>query len=202
MWLEDAHYNADKFNTQRLHTFVWDNLEFDGPVLPRDLGFDVADNHVADDSTQAGASVSAADTGYFVAANASRTLTVPGVTGVGDAAGALLVFNYTASTAPATLTVAVNGHTITVPAASRTLGVPVPLSDITTGDNTVTFTAGNYGLNVMNISLIMKGAGGVVPPSGGGSPGGGSPVRTCFPRRQFSRRQLTRSHTPGDPEDR
>ncbi len=161
VWLEDVHYNGNKFNSQGLHTFVWDNLEFDGPVLPRDLGFDVPDNHVADNSTQAGPSVTAADTGYFVAGGASRTLTVPGVTGVGDAAGALLVFNYTASTAPATLTVAVNGHTITVPAASRTLGVPVPLGDITTGDNTVTFTAGNYGLNVMNISLIMKGAGGV-----------------------------------------
>jgi hypothetical protein len=59
------------------------------------------------------------------------------------------------------LTVAVNGHTITVTASSDTLGVPVPLSDINTGNNTVTFTAGNYGMNVMNIDLIMQGAGGI-----------------------------------------
>ena len=44
VWLEDAHYNADKFNNQRLHSFTWDNVGFDGPVLPRDLGFDVPDN--------------------------------------------------------------------------------------------------------------------------------------------------------------
>ena len=35
-----------------------------------------------------------------------------------------------------------NGHTISVPATSDTLAVPVPLGDITAGDNVVTFTAG------------------------------------------------------------
>jgi hypothetical protein len=161
VWLEDAHYNADKFNTQRLHTFTWDNLEFDGPVLPRDLGFDVADNRVADNSTQAGAAVTAADTGYFVAPSTSRRLTVPAVTGVAHAAGALLTFDYTTSKPPATVTVAVNGHTITVPAASQTLGVPIPLTDITTGNNTITFTTSNYSMNIMNIDLILQGAGGL-----------------------------------------
>jgi hypothetical protein len=161
VWLEDAHYNANKFNTQRLHTFFWDDLEFDGPVLPRDLGFDVPDNHAPDNSAQAGPSVTAADTGYFVASGTSRHLTVPGVTGVAEARGALLTFDYRTSSEPATLTVAVNGHTITVTASSDTLGVPVPLSDINTGNNTVTFTAGNYGMNVMNIDLIMQGAGGI-----------------------------------------
>ena len=161
VWIEDVHYNADKFNSQRLHTFTWDNVEFDGPVLPRDLGFDVADNHVADNSTQAGASVTAADTGYFVASGASRTLTVPDVTGIAQATGALLTFDYTTPTRPATLTVAVNGHTLTVPATSQTLGVPIPLADITTANNTVTFTAGDNAMNVMNVDLIMQGAGGI-----------------------------------------
>src|SRR5260370_36772806 len=44
VWLEDAHYNGDKDGPdQGTHTFTWDNLAFDGPVLPRDLAFDVLD---------------------------------------------------------------------------------------------------------------------------------------------------------------
>lgn len=159
VWLEDIHYNGDKFNNQRLHTFTWTDFGFDGPVLPRDLGFDVPDNNVPDNSTQAGPSVVATDTGYFVPSGTSQTLTVPAVTGLDTASGVLLVFNYVASSAPGTLTVAVNGHTITVPASSDTLGVPVPLEDVMNGDNQITFTAGPS-MNIMNVSLIMQGAGG------------------------------------------
>src|SRR5437868_14631629 len=44
VWMEEAHYNADKEpGTQGNHTFAWDNFGFDGPILPRDLGFDVLD---------------------------------------------------------------------------------------------------------------------------------------------------------------
>jgi hypothetical protein len=165
VWLEDVHYNGDKFNTQRLNTFLWSNFGFDGPVLPRDLAFDVPDNNVPDLSTQAGPSVVATDTGYYVARGASRTLTVAGVTGIAKAAGALLTFDYMPSKQPATLTVAVNGYSITVPATSDSLAVPVPLSEITTGNNLVTFTTtASYAINVMNVDLVLQGAGGVVPP--------------------------------------
>src|SRR5260370_8634708 len=42
--LEDLHSNGDKDGTdQGTHTFTWDNLAFDGPILPRDLAFDVLD---------------------------------------------------------------------------------------------------------------------------------------------------------------
>ena len=153
-----------QFNSQRLNSFFWSNVGFDGPVLPRDLGFDVPDNNVPDNSTQAGPSVVGTDTGYYVATGPSRSLTVPGVTGIAQAAGALLTFDYAPSTQPATLTVAVNGHTISVPATSDTLAVPVPLGDITAGDNVVTFTAGTSAMNVMNVDLILQGAGGVVDP--------------------------------------
>ena len=44
IWLEDVHYNGNKFNTQRTNTFTWDNVGFDGPILPRDLAFDVNDS--------------------------------------------------------------------------------------------------------------------------------------------------------------
>ena len=40
----------------------------------------------------------------------------------------------------------------------------MPLADVTTGNNTLTFSAGNYNLDVMNIDLIMQGAGGIGGP--------------------------------------
>ena len=43
IWIEHVQYNAGKFNSQRTHTFAWDNVGFDGPVLNRDLTFDVLD---------------------------------------------------------------------------------------------------------------------------------------------------------------
>ena len=43
IWMEDVHYNANKFNNQGTHTFAWDNVGFDGPTPYRDLTFDVQD---------------------------------------------------------------------------------------------------------------------------------------------------------------
>src|SRR6202042_3300298 len=39
VWIEDAHYNADKgpSPSQRTHTFSWDNVAFDGPFIGRDF---------------------------------------------------------------------------------------------------------------------------------------------------------------------
>ncbi len=113
-----------------------------------------------DNSTQAGPSVVATDLGYFVAG--SSNLTVPGInsTNIAAASGALLTFDYVPNTQPATLTVAVNGHNITVPASSQTLAVPVPLGDIVAGNNTVTFTTSGFDMNVMNVDLVLQGAGG------------------------------------------
>ena len=44
IWLEDAHYNAGKYPPgQRNNTFGWGDVGFDGPILPRDRGFDVGE---------------------------------------------------------------------------------------------------------------------------------------------------------------
>ncbi len=46
IWLEDVHYNADKAESgpnvpsQKQHTFVWDNVAFDGPFTYRDFSYD------------------------------------------------------------------------------------------------------------------------------------------------------------------
>jgi hypothetical protein len=45
VWLQDVHYNADKTDgpSQREHTFVWDNVAFDGPFTYRDFSYDALD---------------------------------------------------------------------------------------------------------------------------------------------------------------
>ncbi len=172
VWLEDVHYNGDKFSNQRVNTFTWNNIGFDGPVLPRDLAFDAPDN-TAPVSNVNGTGQSGIDTAWIVQPNSSMNLTVPGVTGVSQASGALLTFNfYPEGVAPITLNVAVNGHQISMAwpypdntvDSPRTIAIPVPLADVITGNNTLTFSSGNYNLDVMNVDLIMQGAGGVVNP--------------------------------------
>jgi hypothetical protein len=44
------------------------------------------------------------------------------------------------------------------------MAISIPLSDVVTGDNTITFSTGGAPMTVMNIDLIMVGAGGVVGP--------------------------------------
>jgi hypothetical protein len=149
VWFEDDHYGQ---NT--VHTFNWDNVGFDGPVLPRDLGFDVPNP-------------AAPNEGYSLA-NSSVSLVAPGITqtDIQAASGALLTFNFYSQTA-VPLNVAVNGHRLSVPwpfsdhtfDTTRTIAVPVPLADVVDGGNTVSFTGGNYMYMVENIDLILQGAG-------------------------------------------
>lgn len=149
VWMEDAHYNGNKFNTQGTHTFVWDNVGFDGPRLPRDLGFDVPNPAPPNEAYQTPA-----------------TVTVPAVSGEAGASGALLVFNYyTFSSQPITGTF--NGQPWSAPYPAdgvtfspRTIAVPIPLADVVDGNNTVSFTSNSGLFDVMNIDLILQGAGG------------------------------------------
>jgi hypothetical protein len=171
VWIEDVHYNGNKFGTQRVHSFHWDNVGFDGPVLPRDLAFDVLDNSVPfppNPETQDPAT----ELGYYVDANATLSLTVHGVTGVGQAAKGLLTFNLhdlSTTAFPIQYTVNGNAHTEAWPFpwvnsnSDTTLTVPISLSDVVEGDNTLTFSAGTS-MTIFNVDLIMVGAAGVVAP--------------------------------------
>ena len=175
VWLEDAHYNGDKFNTQRINTFDWNNLGFDGPILPRDLGFDVPANTTPATNLGGIAGLNGEYTAYTVW-NGSENLTVPGVTAadLSAATGALLTFNFYGENEATgfAINAKVNGNQVGIPwpyptaigGSPQTIALPVPLSDITPGTNTLTFTAPNYGLDVMNIDLILQGAGGTVNP--------------------------------------
>jgi hypothetical protein len=169
VWMEDAHYNACKDpGTQCNHTFAWDNFGFDGPVLQRDLGFDIPDQNGA----------SGGSLGWKVPTGQKLTLQVQNVHDVASAQAALFEFTWWALT-QATWTIAVNGnppHVVPwqygneLTFRSETLAVPIPVNELHDGTNSVTMSStdsGQGGTSIANIDIILAGAG-----------GGGSPVPT------------------------
>lgn len=170
VWLEDVHYNANKFNTQQTNTFTWDNVAFDGPVLPRDLGFDIPDNTANGGSAANGQPM--ADLGYLIPQNGGTlTLTVPGVHNTAQAAAALLEFTFGKENNE-TISYSVNGGAFQSWAdpfgasfVSETVALPVPLSQVHDGNNTIALrTSDSNGNAVANFDLILAAAGGTIQP--------------------------------------
>jgi hypothetical protein len=173
IWLEDVHYNGDKDGPdQGTHTFTWDNVGFDGPVLARDLAFDVLDNLAPIPGypglLNLGWSIFPTDA-------APLTLTGANVYNVERAAGALLTFNYS-TYSPVTVSYRVNngawhdqpwpfGACYTqdsfVLCGAKTIAVPVPLSDVQPGTNTIQFMSTDA-TAIANVDLVLQGAGGIV----------------------------------------
>ncbi len=161
IWIEDVHYNAEKAGaptSHATHTFAWSNVGFDGPVLPRDVTFDAMDNlQRNNDGTL--------NLGWKVGPNTAAMLTIPSVAHVEDASAVLLTFNLAASS-PADFTYVINGnpHTVvwpypdTIGLSWRTLAVPVPVSEVTDGDNTVAISA-TQDVGIANVDFILVGAG-------------------------------------------
>lgn len=173
VWMEDNHYNADKFNAQQSNTFAWSDLGFDGPIEARDVGYDVPESG----SLKGEAERLGWNTGPGRASPV--TVTAPGVSSqaLSRALGALIVFNWF-PVDPSVPNVSVNGKPFVAtpwPFSSsstgryggrnddtyvwRTMAVQVPLREIRAGDNAITFENAPYGL--ANVSLILQGAGGV-----------------------------------------
>ncbi len=163
VWLVDAHYNANKFDTQGDHEFAWDNLAFDGPKTYRDLGFDVADSYTS--SRLAGAT----QLGYNLEGT-NRTFQINGVYRVQAPTGALAVFNYFVCFNNVVPSFRFNGgpwHDTPTPYADdlcgwRAIDVSVPVSEVHDGTNTIEFRAGPSWIVLSNISLILV-AGAPVP---------------------------------------
>jgi hypothetical protein len=175
IWIEDVHYNGDKDGPdQGIHTFTWDNVGFDGPLLPRDLAFDVLDSLVPitnyPDLLNLGWNVPVTDA-------TPLTLTVPDVYNVDHAVGALLTFNYSTYN-PVTISYRVNngewhdqpwpfGDCYTqndfVLCGAKTIGVPVDVTDVQAGTNTIQFSSTDA-TAIANVDLVLQGAGGVVDP--------------------------------------
>jgi putative cell wall-binding protein len=169
VWLEDVHYNADKFNTQANNTFNWANFGFDGPVLPRDLTFDAPDS-LQPTSAPLENGTTGIQLGYEVNNGSSTSLqTVPMTSADISAASqaGVLAYLWMEST-PSTISWAVNGNQLSEPWPFPTTGqsgytvlLPVPLADLVSGANTVTFNGNGETMNVANVDLWLAGAGGL-----------------------------------------
>jgi hypothetical protein len=165
VWIEDVHYNGDKFNGQRNHTFVWDNVGFDGPILTRDLGFDVLDSRVSKGPGVDG--YPTMNLGYMVQGSdpGLTVQTVPGMTSaqIGAATGALLEFTWFPYNRQ-TLTYSLNGHTSHSVAwpypgeytfSSQTLAVPIALSELQAGVNSIHLQSSDAQVVVANFDIIL-----------------------------------------------
>jgi hypothetical protein len=160
IWIEDVHYNAGRFYDQSTHAFSWDNVGFDGPNLPKDLAFDVADN-------------SSNNLGYLIPKDEVLDLSVPGVHSKSAASSALLTFNFWPQQSQM-VSFNLNGHGwhdnpwpygFAAPLnVSHTVALPVSLNEINEGDNRLqlkTVDGKEVGVSVVNVDLILVGAGGI-----------------------------------------
>jgi hypothetical protein len=172
VWIEDAHYNADKSlrtPLQHDHTFTWDNVAFDGPVLARDLSFDVLDSLAAchdgtlclgwDSCPSCQNPMPVVNTLPMTAANISA------------ASARFLMFNAWWETLPTQYTITINGHTYTGAWPFPSFGkfnsgaviIPINASDLVAGPNAIQIGTDTY-IVVSNINIVLAGAGGVPSP--------------------------------------
>ncbi len=170
VWAEDVHYNANKFGNQATNTFGWANFGFDGPILTRDLTFDVPESKVP---TNGGIQLGWGGTSF--------NWTVPGLTNINNASFAALLFNLGDVEVKPVFTYTVNGHVEVVQQWSfpdtdyfnwRTLALPIPLVDLIPGNNQVTLNIGSHAGVIANADILLAGAGGII---------GSSPTPTMVP---------------------
>jgi hypothetical protein len=168
VWLEDAHYNADKGSlpSQRQHTFVWDNLAFDGPFTYRDLSFDALDNAAPGPS-------GTMNLARFSGPGQTSTWNVLGLPSGPTADSVRVLFNFFHYTAPTSLTVTVNGHVHSAPwpypeaqfLTWRTLAVTIPITELVPGTNVVRIGAPDQPIAASNVDIVLVNAGtGASPP--------------------------------------
>jgi hypothetical protein len=169
IWLEDAHYNADKGPTdrpsQREHTFAWDNVAFDGPFTYRDFSYDALDN------TTPGPNGSV-NLGKLSQPSQPCSWNILHLPGEPRAAAVRVMFNFTAETNPnpQILKVIVNGHSHAVgwpypdqlQNTWRTFAVAVPITDLVSGTNVVQL-GGDVPLVFSNVNIVLVDVPGGVP---------------------------------------
>src|ERR1700722_3715848 len=168
IWLEDVHYNADKGAppSQKQHTFVWDNVAFDGPFTYRDFSYDALDVN------QPNAATKTLDLGKFSLLNQTTSWNVPNMPANPQAAAVRVLFNfYTQFQAvPTVLNVIVNGHAHSVPwpypdkliNTWRTFAVTVPITDLVAGTNVVQIGSDDATV-VTNVNIVLVDVPGGVP---------------------------------------
>jgi hypothetical protein len=168
VWLEDVHYNADKglAPSQANHTFVWDNLAFDGPFTYRDFSYDALD------VGQVNATLNTMDLGKFSGAGQTASWNVLNVPTNPNPAAVRVLFNFNHITAPnaTTLNVIVNGHAHSAPwpypdqlqGTWRTFAVTIPVTDLVAGTNVVQLGS-DQPMITSNVNIVLGNVPGGVP---------------------------------------
>jgi len=169
IWIEDAHYNADKGDTsrpsQREHTFSWDNVAFDGPFTDRDFSFDAPDNTLPGPN-------GSINLGKLALPNQTSSWTVSNMPANPQAAAARVLFDFSGAgnPNPTVINVIVNGHANPTPwpypdnaiVQWRTLAVTIPLTDLIAGTNVVQLGADAAQI-FSNVDIVLGGVTGGVP---------------------------------------
>jgi hypothetical protein len=189
VWLEDAHYNADKGNppSEREHTFVWDNVAFDGPFTARDFSYDALD--VDQPVTTPGYNM--VNLGQLSQAGQTASWNVLNVPANPNPAAVRVLFNFLAQPNPTVLNVVINGHTHSVPwpypdqtaNTWRTFAVTIPVTDLVPGTNVVQLGTDQTTVT-SNVDIVLGDVPGGVPVLPGNSrtyPG--SSAQSALPRR-------------------
>ena len=185
IWLQDVHYNADKAETgpsapsQRQHTFVWDNVAFDGPFTYRDFSYDALD------ANRPNAAAQTVDLGKGSSPNQTASWDVLNIPANPKAASARVLFNFYQETASKTINVIVNGRAHPTPwpypdtqqYTWRTMAVTIPITELVPGTNVVQIGA-DRDMVTSNVNIVLVDVAGgvpVLPGSKNAYPGGGAP---------------------------
>jgi hypothetical protein len=168
VWLEDVHYNADKGGapSQKIHTFIWDNLAFDGPFTYRDFSYDALDG------SQYSAASNTVNLGQFSNANQTASWNVLNIPANPQATAVRVLFNFTNefSPTPTVLNVIVNGHAHPTPwpypdtlqNTWRTFAVTIPVTDLVPGTNVVQLGT-DQPTSTSNVNIVLVEVPGGVP---------------------------------------
>jgi hypothetical protein len=168
IWLEDVHYNADKGGapSQRQHTFVWDNVAFDGPFTYRDFSYDALD------ANEPGPANNAWNLGKVASPNQTASWDVLNLPANPQGTAARVLFNFSEemNPVPSKLNVIVNGHAHSTPwpypdkltNTWRTYAVTVPITDLVAGTNVVQLGA-DQPLITANVNIVLVNVPGAVP---------------------------------------
>jgi hypothetical protein len=149
LWIEDVHYNANKFEGQGDHQFTWDNFGFDGPKTYRDRTFDVPDAQPD-------------NLGYRLPPDEVLSVQTVAASWEQTPTKAYVTFNWLPTAAAEVPRVRINGgqwQKLDWPFddsryAWRTVAVPVPVTDVQTGINTIEIDSDQSTL-AANINLTL-----------------------------------------------
>jgi hypothetical protein len=182
IWLQDVHYNADKGGngpSQREHTFVWDNVAFDGPFTYRDFSYDALDVN------QSNGNPGSYNLGKFSDVNQTASWNVLNMPANPKAASVRVLFNFFHYNPPKTLNVTVNGHAHQTPwpypdtrgFTWRTFAVTIPATDLVPGTNVVQLGS-DQAMVTSNVNIVLVDVPGgvpILPGSNNAYPAGGGP---------------------------